>query len=61
MMTELRCADCSGAIISGRAMKAGHKFWHDHHFCCSDCGSRLREAKVRHAGSNSKETLAKEN
>ncbi len=44
-MVLLLCEECSGEI-SGKAMKAGTKFWHDHHFTCADCGIRLREAKV---------------
>ncbi len=42
----LTCADCAGAITSGRAMRAGKRFWHERHFCCAECGARLRDAKV---------------
>merc|ERR1719210_2406417 len=42
---EMICTKC-GEHILGKAMKAGDTYWHESHFTCSECGVRLRDAKV---------------
>lgn len=47
------CAKCHDEIDSERskAFKAGSRFWHEHHFTCSECGIRLKDAKVKYCTS----------
>ncbi|TRY79206.1 hypothetical protein TCAL_01994 [Tigriopus californicus] len=43
---DMFCSKCNESIKSGKALKAGNKVWHDHHFVCSICGLPLKDEKV---------------